>query len=221
MKTKLFLIILVIFALKSSIVLTNESEPQGYSYVTCGSTIKLKHIASNFRLHSHSVNYGSGSGQQSVTGFSAIDDPNSLWLIRSTPQFPCNIGSKITNGQVIRLFHISTKKNLHSHANIKSPLSNQQEVSCYGDENNSDSGDFWQIEIIGSPVWTRTSTVLIRHVDTRAYLSCSARAKYGNPIAGQLEIAAKTAKTNEVEWLAEEGLYFKAFDIEDEEDEDY
>ena len=40
-----------------------------YSAVTCGSTIKLRHIRSGYRLHSHEVSYGdSGSGQQSVTG---------------------------------------------------------------------------------------------------------------------------------------------------------
>jgi hypothetical protein len=36
--------------------------------VTCGSMIKLRHLATSFRLHSHQVAYGSGSGQQSVTG---------------------------------------------------------------------------------------------------------------------------------------------------------
>jgi dolichyl-phosphate-mannose--protein O-mannosyl transferase len=44
--------------------------------------IKLKHLASGFRLHSHDIKYGSGSGQQSVTGFPNIDDANSLWVIR-------------------------------------------------------------------------------------------------------------------------------------------
>jgi dolichyl-phosphate-mannose--protein O-mannosyl transferase len=38
------------------------------TYVTCGSVIKLQHVATEHRLHSHQVNYGGGSGQQSVTG---------------------------------------------------------------------------------------------------------------------------------------------------------
>ena len=36
--------------------------------VTCHSAIKLKNIKSKFYLHSHEIPYGSGSGQQSVTG---------------------------------------------------------------------------------------------------------------------------------------------------------
>lgn len=35
-----------------------------YPYVTCGSVIKLMNNNLKFRLHSHEVKYGSGSGQQ-------------------------------------------------------------------------------------------------------------------------------------------------------------
>ncbi|ONK60439.1 uncharacterized protein A4U43_C08F18470, partial [Asparagus officinalis] len=47
--------------------------------VTYGSLIKLMHEKTKFRLHSHDVPYGSGSGQQSVTGFPDVDDANSYW----------------------------------------------------------------------------------------------------------------------------------------------
>ena len=36
----------------------------GFQHVTCGSVLKLVHTQSNYRLHSHDVKYGSGSGQQ-------------------------------------------------------------------------------------------------------------------------------------------------------------
>lgn len=35
-----------------------------YYYVTCNSVIKLQQTRHNVRLHSHEVQYGSGSGQQ-------------------------------------------------------------------------------------------------------------------------------------------------------------
>ena len=38
------------------------------SIVSCGSVIKLKHKESGHHLHSHQISWGSGSGQQSVTG---------------------------------------------------------------------------------------------------------------------------------------------------------
>lgn len=37
-------------------------------YVTYGSVIKLLNVDYNVRLHSHDVKYGTGSGQQSITG---------------------------------------------------------------------------------------------------------------------------------------------------------
>ena len=36
--------------------------------MSCGSTLKLQHSSLSTFLHSHEVQYGSGSGQQSVTG---------------------------------------------------------------------------------------------------------------------------------------------------------
>ena len=44
--------------------------------VTCGSVLKLQNIKFSSRLHSHDVKYGSGSGQQSVTGVEGVDDHN-------------------------------------------------------------------------------------------------------------------------------------------------
>jgi dolichyl-phosphate-mannose--protein O-mannosyl transferase len=42
------------------------------------------HERTKYRLHSHDVPYGSGSGQQSVTGFPNVDDANSYWVCKST-----------------------------------------------------------------------------------------------------------------------------------------
>src|SRR5688572_7602751 len=62
------------------------------SFVTCGSVVKLRHIPTNYRLHSHQVTYGSGSGQQSVTGFPNNDDPNSYWSVRGVHDKRCVTG---------------------------------------------------------------------------------------------------------------------------------
>lgn len=49
--------------------------------VTCGSVVKLKHASSGYDLHSHEISYGSGSGQQSVTGYQDTSDAASLWAV--------------------------------------------------------------------------------------------------------------------------------------------
>lgn len=46
------------------------------------------HEKTKSRLHSHDVPYGSGSGQQSVTGYPNVDDANSYWVSNyKTTQF--------------------------------------------------------------------------------------------------------------------------------------
>ena len=52
--------------------------------VTCGSVLKLQNVYHKVRLHSHDVKYGSGSGQQSVTGTEVKEDVNSHWAIKGT-----------------------------------------------------------------------------------------------------------------------------------------
>lgn len=73
----------------------------GFQFVTCGTVLKLIHVDTSIRLHSHDVKYGSGSGQQvhpmqscyvtkslgivytqSVTGVTNADDVNSYWVVK-------------------------------------------------------------------------------------------------------------------------------------------
>ena len=61
-------------------------------YVTCGSVIKLQNLAYKVRLHSHDVKYGSGSGQQSVTGTDSSDDANSHWAVYGPLNQTCKRG---------------------------------------------------------------------------------------------------------------------------------
>lgn len=66
-----------------------------------------------------------GSGQQSVTGVENADDANSYWQIRGKPNNPCLRGAPIKCGQAIRITHMKTGRNLHTH-HFSSPLSNNQ-----------------------------------------------------------------------------------------------
>ena len=61
--------------------------------VTCGSVIKLQNLSYKIRLHSHDVKYGSGSGQQSVTGTDQKEDVNSHWAVLGPINETCKRGS--------------------------------------------------------------------------------------------------------------------------------
>ncbi|KAM6174536.1 stromal cell-derived factor 2 isoform 2-T2 [Erethizon dorsatum] len=113
--------------------LWNAVAASNLAVVTCGSVLKLLNTRHNVRLHSHDVRYGSGSGQQSVTGVTSVDDSNSYWRIRGKTATVCERGTPIKCGQPIRLTHVNTGRNLHSH-HFTSPLSGNQEVSAFGEE---------------------------------------------------------------------------------------
>ncbi|KAK9808709.1 hypothetical protein WJX72_002347 [[Myrmecia] bisecta] len=182
---------------------TEGSAPQ----VTCGSTIKLEHQATKALLHSHEIAYGSGSGQQSVTGSHTPDDANSFWIVRGPEAEPCVQGTPIKSGQLVRLQHAATRKWLHSHL-FASPLTNNQEVSAHGDDGRTDTGDVWIIDWDkGAGAWMRDQPVRFRHTDTSKYLASHDR-KFGRPIAGQQEVCAKAAAAKDSYWLATEGVYY-------------
>ena len=81
------------------------SDEVGETFVTCGSAVKLRHHATDVRLHSHPVGYGSGSGQQSVTGHPDQDENGGYWLVKEAhgATSGCPRGQVIKNGDMIRL----------------------------------------------------------------------------------------------------------------------
>ncbi|PWA23210.1 hypothetical protein CCH79_00002352 [Gambusia affinis] len=196
--------LLQIFLLLSSICgLSIGSE---LSFVTCGSVIKLLNVKHNVRLHSHDVRYGSGSGQQSVTGVSAVEDSNSYWSIRGTSGASCTRGTAVKCGQTIRLTHVNTGRNLHSHY-FASPLSSNQEVSAFGEEGEGDHLDEWTVQCGGS-VWKREESVRFRHKSTDGLLSVTGE-QYGRPIHGQMEVHAMSNPSQHSLWKVMEGIFMK------------
>ncbi|XP_063224111.1 stromal cell-derived factor 2 [Bacillus rossius redtenbacheri] len=187
-------------------VLMGTVEGRGNQYVTCGSVIKLLNVGYKVRLHSHDVKYGTGSGQQSVTGISIQEDVNSYWEVKAETKKHCNRGEPIKCREVIRLQHLGTSKNLHSHY-FSSPLTANQEISAYGDDRGEgDTGDHWMVVCSGE-YWDREQPVMLKHVDTDAYLSATGRS-YGHPINGQVEIAGiSSSSSNNVQWQVKEGVF--------------
>ena len=191
-------------------------------YVTCGSAVKLTHIESGFFLHSGEYALNSGSGQQLVT--SSADKGNgsaSMWLVKEGmgANEPCKPGDKIPYGSKIRLQHAKTGKNLHSH-HVHSPLTRQQEVTCYGSDGDGDTGDNWIVQpkvyIKNAQYWERDTIVWMNHVDTGAFLGSSSQAQFNQqtcggrcPVMNHLEMFAKNRADAQTEWKTEQGVYLQ------------
>uniref|UniRef100_A0A672YBE6 Stromal cell-derived factor 2-like 1 n=1 Tax=Sphaeramia orbicularis TaxID=375764 RepID=A0A672YBE6_9TELE len=161
-----------------------EGRESERNYVTCGSLVKLLNTRHNVRLHSPRCQYGSGSGQQSVTGVESADDANSYWQIRGKPNRPCQRG-------------VAINRNLHTH-HFSSPLANNQsdhEVSAFGENGEGDDLDVWTVQCDG--------------VHWDATRRCASNTWYGHPIRGQREVHGMSAPNHHNWWRAMEGVFIQ------------
>ncbi|GMH03602.1 hypothetical protein Nepgr_005441 [Nepenthes gracilis] len=200
------LAIFLLLSLESDFYASPVSAASDGVQITYGSVIKLMHERTKFRLHSHDVPYGSGSGQQSVTGFPNVDDSNSYWIVKPVPDSSAKQGYTIKSGTVIRLQHMRTSRWLHSHLHA-SPISGNLEVSCFGGEAQSDTGDYWRLEIEGpEKTWRQDQRIRLQHVDTGGYLHSHDK-RYTRIAGGQQEVCGVREKHPDNIWLVAEGVY--------------
>lgn len=145
---------------------------------------------------------------KSVTASKSADDHNSYWQIKpkaNLAKLP-ERGQPIKCGDAFRLFHLSTRRNLHSHL-FMSPLSNNQEVSAFGENGDGDEGDNWIIEC-DEKYWRRDESVRIRHEQTKKFLHVTGD-QYGRPISGQMEVSCYQYANSGNLWQVNEGVYIK------------
>ncbi|KAG2217376.1 hypothetical protein INT45_007386 [Circinella minor] len=124
-------------------------------------------------LHSHVQTFPEGSKQQQVTCYHYKDD-NNHWVIKAPrligdPQEyePDENGNVrfIKDGDIIRLMHPNTGRNLHSHPIAAPVTSGQWEVSAYGNETVGDIQDNWKVEIVDDLIYNDKERV--RSLTTR------------------------------------------------------
>jgi len=115
-----------------------------------GSVITLKNTKpGGVLLHSHQHLYPKEHPpeQQQITGYSH-KDPNNDWLVKKPSNHKLDPNAPleyVRDGDIIRLEHVMTTRNLHSH-NEKAPLTkNLMQVTGYGDKGHGDSNDDWKI----------------------------------------------------------------------------
>jgi dolichyl-phosphate-mannose--protein O-mannosyl transferase len=206
------------------------SDDDEEEYITCGSAIKLSHYESGtqnpnvqYYMNSEGKNLGGGSGQQIVTAVTNPTTTNTLWWVRG-PNDPelrkekaaCNdkgTADHIPCGSIIRLTHLNTMKNLHSHE-VKSPLSRQQEVSGYGTGDGlGDNGDDWEV-LCTTKYWKREGLVQFKHVDSGTFLGSSSTVKFTHqncghncPILNHLEVFGRSQSDQFGKWLVEMGVH--------------
>ncbi|KAJ0068247.1 hypothetical protein NL108_018205 [Boleophthalmus pectinirostris] len=101
---------------------------------------------------------------------------------------------------------MKTGRNLHSH-HFTSPLSNNQEVSAFGERGEGDDLDVWAVQCDGEH-WERDDSVRLRHVGTDVFLSVTGET-YGHPIRGQREVHGMSSPGPHALWRTMEGVFIQ------------
>lgn len=124
--------------------LYNSSWPAHLAY-GAEVTIKNNRIGGAY-LHSHWHLYpeGVGARQQQVTTYSHKDS-NNKWLIKRGLVDQRLDDIFVRDGDLIRLEHVVTKRNLHSHFEIAPLTKRHYQVTGYGENGLGDANDLWQI----------------------------------------------------------------------------
>lgn len=131
-------------------------------------------------LHSHIQTYPEGSNQQQITCYHHKDANNEWWFYpnRHQPEFNPEGDLKfVGDGDVLRLIHSQTGRNLHSHE-VAAPVTKaDKEVSCYGNSTVGDEKDHWTVEVVKdvssndrSKIRTLTTALRLKHTVLGCYL---------------------------------------------------
>ncbi|KAK9704260.1 MIR domain [Popillia japonica] len=136
--------------------LHNASMPRQVAY---GAVITIKnHRTGGGYLHSHYHLYpeGVGARQQQITTYTHKDE-NNRWLIKKYNTDKTDGVHIVRSGDLIRLEHIPTRRNLHSHKEHAPITKKHFQVTGYGengtgdanDNGTGDANDVWRVSIIG------------------------------------------------------------------------
>lgn len=117
-----------------------------------GSRVTIKNFGyGGGLLHSHIQSFPVGSKQQQVTCYHYKDENNDWTILPRWDEPPYDPEGPIRflkDGDVIRLSHVSTSRNLHSHP-IPAPVTkHHHEVSAYGNATIGDNQDHWVVEVV-------------------------------------------------------------------------
>ncbi|XP_047741231.1 protein O-mannosyl-transferase 2, partial [Hyalella azteca] len=165
--------------------LHNASMPLELAY---GAEITLKSQRNGGGyLHSHLHLYPEDKAyahQQQITTYSH-KDINNRWIVKKADSEPLDwddekeVPEIVRHGDLIRLEHVPTGRNLHSHA-LPAPVTTRHyQVTGYGENGQGDLNDVWRVEIMngktGDSVKTLVSVLKLVHSQVHCALHSSTK----------------------------------------------
>lgn len=188
--------------------------------ITYGSSLRIQNSITKYYLSSFGMNWSTGSGLQIVTAVQSDKELNSLFTIKEGENYPTKInGDPVLCGDIIRLEHIGTGKNLHSH-DFKSFVTNSQEACAFGEDGNGDVNDNFRISCYkqnDNDIITGKTEFFLQHVPTQNWLYINYKTSMyddrncrGCPIRGQREVSLTSKKDKQCLWKVIGGIIFSS-----------
>ena len=221
----IFILSIITFLISSPIICVNMSEEDIKSTIesktiTYGSSLRIQNVITKYHLSSFGMNWSTGSGLQIVTAVQSDKDLNILFTIKEGDTYPTKInGDPVLCGEVIRLEHIITGKNLHSH-DFKSFVTNSQEACAFGEDGNGDVNDNYRITCYkqeDNDLITGKTEFFLQHVPTEKWLYINYKTSMYNdnncrgcPIRGQREVSLTDKKDKQCLWKVIGGIIFSS-----------
>ena len=215
--------LIILFPLILGIPSSEISETINLKTITCGSTLRVQNTITKYYLNSIGANWSTGSRLQILTAVQEDNDINSLFLIKEGDGYKtCKTGENILCDSIIRLEHLSTGKNIHSH-DFPSFITGKQEACCFGENGVGDVNDNFKIICYkqkGEKKIFGKSEFFLQHVPTGKYLFIDYRNSLYNdyncrgcPIRGQREVSLTSEKDKQCLWKVSGGIIFESDDI--------
>ncbi|XP_049305919.1 protein O-mannosyl-transferase 2 isoform X2 [Bactrocera dorsalis] len=152
--------------------LYNVSMPRDVTY---GAIVTIKnHKTGGGYLHSHYHLYpkGIGARQQQVTTYTHKDD-NNKWLIKPYNKDSIDNLKYISHGALIRLEHVATRRNLHSHGEPAPLTKRHLQITGYGEDGQGDANDIWQVLLVDGKQNTSVKTVTTKFLLIHYLQNCA------------------------------------------------
>lgn len=196
-------------------------------YITYGSSLRMQNIITKYYLSSFNLNWSTGSRLQIITGIKEDYEQESLFIIKEGETYPVKEnGEHVKCGDIIRLEHVQTGKNIHSHE-FPSFVTGAQEACGFGENGNGDVNDNFEIicykwnekDIKGE------TQFFLQHVPTKKYLFMDYKKSLFNdyncrgcPIRGQREVSLTGNKDKQCLWQVVGGILFSDPDKENKDE---
>ena len=211
-------ITIIIIGISKNISEEEIKENINEKIITCGSALRIQNEITKYYLASFNMNWSTGSHLQIITAIGDDNSNDNLFIIKEGETYPsCRSGEPILCNSVIRLEHVVTGKNLHSHV-FPSMLSNSQEACGFGENGDGDVNDNFRIicyKQTNNTIIKGNTYFFLQHVPTEKYLYINYQKSMfddyncrGCPINGQREVSLTDKKDKQCLWRVLGGIIF-------------